>query len=292
MSKQIYNRIPKGYTAKQYPLHHNFQYLFELSAEHSTKKQTMISLIRSSLAATGSENVEVNPKNAAFVEETGPTIFQDSIIPRMTVSFSAHLTKGAIETDNVRSLTFNWMPIYVAFLDDLEATDKVSGLQIEDILELQHDTTNEDVYPLFDGNDVDGIITHPLSTVTDSDEAFGDFGLTTNSVLEHIAFDKGVYFDARKYYTNKEKLAKVAPRLNTGTVYRDRPYRYSSSNYTHPTVKRGNPYTFCGILFSVPQVATADQASVVAGDTTAIGHIRIGMNVRYDEWNSTFDQGL
>ncbi len=226
-------RQPKGYTQKQYPLHHDFMYKFNLYLENTAKDATICTLIRSSLAATGSENVEVNPKNAALVEETGPTIFQDSIIPRMSLGIQAAMTIPGIETDKVRSLRFDWCPIYTAFLDDLEATDKVSGLQIEDILELQHDTTNEDVYPL-NASKING--TQPLSTVTDADEAFGDFGLTTNATLESVAFDKDVYFDAMKYYTNGAKLRKVAPKMHSARVSRDRPYRYFSNNFTHPTV--------------------------------------------------------
>ncbi len=74
-------RPPRGYEMQDYPLPHSCFQQFELGGESATLNSTIIPLFRSSLAATGEEAVEVNPKNALFAKEGGHTCFQGSIIP-------------------------------------------------------------------------------------------------------------------------------------------------------------------------------------------------------------------
>ncbi len=278
---------PKGYRMSEHPLPHNFFYYFQLNASNATKNSTVCSLIRTSDVCVAADSIEVNPRHASFAEDKGPLIQRDSIIPRMTININAKLTKGAIETDALRTLKLNYMPYYCAFLDTLDAEDEKTGTQIEDILELQHDVTNQDTYPLFGGvNLASG--TQALSTVNAA-EAFGDYGLSVDSSLESVAFSQEVFFDAMQYYTNQSMLKKVTGKWNTVVLTRDRMFNYFSNNFTYPTVKRGNPYTFCGILFEVQTVGNVRQI-VQSGDVTDIPHIDVGMTVRYDEWNPLFDQ--
>ncbi len=282
-------RPPRGYTQLQYPLPHNFTYRFSLGAENGNRESTIATLIRSSEVATGVDAVEVNPRNAAFAEDTGPLIHMGSIVPRMTLSMRMTLSKAAIETDAVRKLKVNWMPLYISFENSLTAKDDKTAVEIEDILELQHDTTNKDTYPLFATTKLTGMGgAQPLSTVPAA-EALADYGLTTTSVLEQVAFDKELFWDASQYYTNAAMLRKVTGRMHSVTLYRDREYKYFSRNFTYPSVKRGNPYTFCGILFHLPQAGTAEQNLIVT-ETTDIDHVHISLACRFNEWNPEFDQ--
>ncbi len=283
-------RAPRGYYQQQYPLLHLIKYKFDLHAENETKNSMIIPLIRTSQTLADPPSVEVNPHHPSYAEESGATIHMGSIVPRMKLFFQVYMTKGAIETDKLRTLRFDWMPIYCAFLDDLEAEDENTATQIEDILELQHATDNKDVYPIGSTIKSANYGGSPLSTVGYA-ETFAEWGLTTNSDLEYVAFQKKLWEDAMRYYTNKGKLRKVCGRYKSQVVSRDRMFKYYSANYTHPTVKRGNPYTFCGILFHVEQAGSFDQQPV-ALDTTDIAHLHVMLKCTYEEWNPSFTQEM
>ncbi len=286
MAKHSYP--PKGYNQLQYPLPHNFTYKFGLSLEASTKNSTICTLFRATKKCGTVEAIEVNPKNAAFAEDGGTAVHMGSIIPRTSINITAQMTKGAIETDKLRSIKFTWFPIYTAFLNTLEAQDDKTSVEVEDILELLHTVGDESVGPLFSNVDLLDAGNHPLSSVGYA-EGISDFVLTTNALMESVAFDKELFFDAMQYYGNAGMLKKVVGRMNNVTLTRDRMYRYSSNNFTHPTVKRGNPYMYCGIMFHIEQ-AGGDYQPVLAADTTVIDHVYFNVNVRFDEWHPLFDQ--
>ncbi len=287
----VYNKFPpRGYRSAEFPQPHAFGYDFSLSAEDETKNSTICTLLRTSQAQAAVENIEVNPKHTSFSIDPGPLISLESIVPRMKLSIKAHLTKGAIETDAMRFLRFTWFPIYGAFKNTWDATDEDSSQAITDVLELQYDTTNKDVYPLFANVDLTGVgtVVQPLSTVIGS-EAFGDYGLTTDTVLESVAWSPYYLTNGLNFHTNREMLKKTVGNIQNVTVTRDRPYMYYSNNFTNPRVKRGLDYTFCGLLFHLEQGGSMHQLFGLA-DTTAIDHLRIQVRCRYDEWNPQFDQ--
>ncbi len=99
---------PKGYRADEYPLPHSHAFKFELEAEDETKNTTIIPLFRMTEAFATPETVEVNPNNTNFAEDAGSACCRGSIIPKVTLTFNATLTKGAIETDKIRSINFKW----------------------------------------------------------------------------------------------------------------------------------------------------------------------------------------
>lgn len=286
----MYRRQPKGYRKADFPLPHNFQYIFPLTAHASGENSTIQTLFRTSENAQTAENIEVNPKHPSFLEDGGPLIHGDSIVEKLTYSTTINLTKGAIETDKLRAIKFNWMPYYVAFLDSLEAEDIQSATQIEDILELAHATNNKDTFPLFNGTKLvtTGAVTHPLSSVAFT-ETFAEYGLTTNDSMEGVDWDSNAFWDTLQYKTNAGMMKKVTGKWHSAVAYRDKPYHYFSNRYTIPSVKRGNPYTYCGILIHVPTAGT-EQQLFEAADVTNIPHVYVKSNIRFDEWNTTFDQ--
>lgn len=282
---------PRGYNQMQYPLPHIFDYHFEFGLASSSNNSSMATILRTSKAATGSENVEVNPAHTSFNEDAGPMVFNGSIVPRMNIQMTAWIPMAAQNAAiPVKYLLFNWMPIYVAFKDSVTAEDTKTGVKIEDILELTKDTaTNFDVTPLFTGTNNKTATSQPFSTVTDA-EAFGDYNLTGDGILEAIAFDKALYYKAKRYYSNRGMLNRVAPRMNTAFVTHEKPWFFNSSNFTNPTVKRGNDYTFCGIIFHLPQANQDKEQLMDANDVTDIVHLQINARIQYDEWNPNFDQ--
>ncbi len=279
---------PKGYRANEFPLPHNFGSGFGLQAEDATKAATHIPLFRMSEIAATPEAIEVNPTNALFAADGGAVIHRTSIVPKLMFQMKLSLTKGAVETDKIRFLKIKWMPIYTAFLDSLDAADEKTATDIESILALQHDTTNKDVYGLYANVKLSTSGSIPLSTVSHT-EVFGDYALDTNADYENIIFSEETMYDALQFYSNAGKLRQAIGPIRSVTLTRDRPFEFTSRRFTYPTVKRGNPYTYCGIMIWLPQAGTRDQFPLAA-DTTAIDHINVQYRVRFDEWNNSFEQ--
>ncbi len=288
MSYQAKKRPPRGYRTQEHPLPHNFGYLFQLNAEDETKNSTIATIFRTTELAIAADTIEVNPAHPDFAEESGCIIHNGSIIPKVDFIFKMKLSKLAIETDKLQNLTVHWMPIYTAFLPSLDAQDSKTAVQIEDILELQHDATNKDTYPLFTGTKLLTAINQPLSTIPLT-EAFADIGLAVSAVSESVAFDHLLWKDAVQYYTNRQMLRKVGGRMRTVRLSREKEFHFHSSNFTNPIVKRGNEYTFCGVLVHLPQMGSTEQLGSAA-DTTNIGHVDVAMSIRFDEWNPFFEQ--
>ncbi len=183
-------------------------------------------------------------------------------------------------------LKCNTMKLHTAFLNRLDAFDKKTGNDIETILELQHETTDEQTYPLWNG-------TKLFESGGTFDYYAGVPGLTTDQQPEGIAFDKEMFFDAKHYYTNKQMLNSVTDRLKDYTlseplVPHGRSIISRTSNFVHPMCKTMNPYTFCGELFHVPQTGSIDQYHI-ASQTTGIEHLTVKGRVRFFEYNPDFN---
>jgi len=280
---------PKGYSQMEYPLPHNFNYQFSLSPETATKNSTMIPLIRTSEVCNVADAIEVNPSHSSFAEETGSIIQPDSIIPKMNIHMTAQMNKSLDVTDKIRFLKFNWMPIYMAFLDMYEAVENETNVTVSDVLQLTTDVNPKMGKALYNNVKLLGATNWPMSTVNFT-EVFGTAGLDTDVTGEGITFVEETMWDTLSYGSNSSMLAKAMGKWNSVTLDVRRPWIFNSNNFTNPTVKRGNEYTYCGILFHVPLVDTVDQWYEVGDVTAANSFIDFDVKVRYDEWNSQFDQ--
>ncbi len=268
---------PKGYLGQEFPLYHDIEYKFGLSAEGLTKDTTIIPIMTQDASAQVLATTYVNPKNTNFEVSNSPQVSPESIVPYMSMSLRASLTKLAIETDLVRSLSFNYMLITTAFLSRLDAVDSKTGFDVESILELTHETTDEQAGPLWSTVDI--------GTGNTAANTYGIGG----TPLESVAFDKEQFFDAMHYFDNRSMLRVVAPSMRTVTIKRDFPYVMSGTRATKPICKFQNPYSFAGLLVHVPQTGDIDQYGLI-GDTTAIDHVNFTMKIRYPEWNKGFYQ--
>ncbi len=276
---------PRGYAAQEYPLPHNWGFECELNADAASQNCTYIPLILHDEGMTGVESVNVNPKHGSFAESSTPYCYPDSIIPKMMYRMQVSLTKGAIETDKMRSCVFNYMPVYTAFVNRLDAADDKTGTKVETILDLEYETVGKSCYPIWTTTKLD--MSYTVGIHGSATTAL--MGMTTSPTLENIAFLPETFFDALQYYTNSSMLKKVVGPWKTATVTRDRPFKYYSNNFTHPNVKRINPYTFCGMLIYTPNGGDFAQ-NFEAADVTDISHLLVKGHVRYDEWNAHFDQ--
>ncbi len=213
---------PKGYNQMQYPLPHNFEYQFRLEIEDETKNSTITPLLKTYEGMNAADVIEVNPSNSAFLEETGSVIQPDSIVPKMNVFFSAQMAHLADETDKLRYLKFNWMPIYLSFKDNYEAMDNKSNVEVEDILEMQHTVANKDGTPLY-GVKLGTVRDYPASSVNIS-ETFTIADLTTDLKMEAVAFDEQLMWDALQYYSNSSMLASVMGKWHSVVLDVRKPY--------------------------------------------------------------------
>ncbi len=274
----LHSYPPKGYLGREMPLTHDLEGQFSLTAENETKNSVIIPLVFQDKSACVAATTFVNPKHASYEHAAYSNVLADSQVPQLQISFKCALSKLAIETDAIRSLSLNYMFINTAFLNRLDAADDASGDDIEGILNLTHETTDEQVYPVASTVDLLGGYTVPASHPANP-----------AAVIESQAFDKEKFFDAMQYYTNKQMLRTVAPSLKTILLKRDYPYTMSGTRSMKPIAKYANPYQFCGILFHLPQVGQIDQYGLAA-DTTDIAHVDIKFKIRFNEWNKEFYQ--
>ncbi len=280
---------PKGYNSMEYPLPHNFNYSFALSPETATKNSTMIPLLRSNEALTAPDNIEVNPSHPQFAEETGSFIQPDSIVPKMNIHMDANMDKGLTEVDKIRFLKFNWMPVYFAFEDMYTAIDNKTDTEVEDIIPMIRTASTKQATPLYNNVKLLREEDWPMSTVNFT-ETFTLAGMNVDVKGEGITFVEETMWDALSFFSNSSMLSKAMGQWRSVILTHEHPWTFNSNNFTNPTVKRGNPFTFCGIIFHVPLVDSIDQYNHAGDITAATSAIDFKIKIRYDEWNNQFDQ--
>ncbi len=291
---------PKNYRMAEYPLPHEFGGGFSLAAENVALDSTIITLARQKTDnANPTDTIEVNPQHGAFAEETGSCCHTESIVPRMSFGFNARIPMlsrqnrwvGAAAADAISEIIFNWMPIYTAFVEPLEAVNVEDGLAVEAVLELNTVASGNKVSPLYTGTDLIAATTGDIEPGTVNDtEVFGDYGLSVDFKQEAVDFDPDIFFDAIKYGSTSSILKKITGHWNTVRLQAGKTYHFQSDNYMFPAVKRMNHFTFCGVLFHCPQAGSRRQVIEPDEVTLTFPQVRIDWTCHYDEWNPNFDQ--
>ncbi len=224
---------------------------------------------------------EAHRENAAFVSVGMPNCFPESrvdfIISRLTLS----LTKAAITTDAIPAVNVQFMPIFTSFIEDYTAIDELSTMEIQDVLELTTESTDNQGFPLY--NDVKVIEKFANSALLDAAMP----GLTSTQVLEGVAWQPGLYYDMLHFQTNSNKLKVCQGGLKSVTLTPNKPVASFKIRLRNKT-KRMNKFTFFGILVSVPGVGSRNQYAVAA-DTANLNHVAVNMVTRYNEWNPEFN---
>ncbi len=267
-----------------YPRIHNYNFGFGLSAENALKGHTIMPYFCQDNALIDYETIKTNPENADFAVVTDGQNCAGSYIPKITVGWDMFIKPDDTEITKIKVDT---MVINTSMLNRLDAFDKKTGNDIETILELAHETTDEQCYPLFTGNKL-------FESHGTYDLPANQPGLTANQQPEGVAWDKELYFDALHYYTNKEMLKTVTQRMRTHTlvepiVPHGRAFIHGGGTMNVASLcKFQHPYTFCGELFSVPQVGDRTQYHL-SSQTTAVEHVTVTGFVRYNEFNPDFN---
>ncbi len=266
---------------KWYPRSHDSIIAFKLSAQVTDKDTTMcpIAYYDEGLGAPASFNA--NPEHASFGTTNDLGCFPESRVDKIACELFISLTKAAVETDKVVALRVGYMPIMTAFLEDLTAADELSSNTVETTLELQHETTDRQTYPLYNG-----------TKLTEKYATSGTYGapqqgLTTTQVIEGIDFIPNFYYDALQYETHGGKVQACSGGLKWLTLTKLKPMARIKIHIRTKT-KRMNPYTFMGCIISCLYADSAQQIPPKS-DLTAVDHVNVNFVTRYNEWNQGFD---
>ncbi len=267
----------------EFPLIHNFEFTFGLSMEDTAKASTIVPWFFQDNALIDYETIKTHPDNADFAIDATPNVRKGSYIPKINVHWMAFIPP----TDTTVSLLkFDTLEVGISMLNRLDAFDEKTGTDIEGILDLQHETTDQQTGGLYNG-------TKLFESQGARDLATSVPFLTTDGQLEGITFDKELFFDANHYYGNKEMLKSVTGRMRTHTVTEPivphgKAIAYGSSTIVPSMCKFQHPYTYCGTIFHLPQVDSLSQYHT-ASETTNVEHLTVKGFVRFNEFNDDFN---
>lgn len=286
----VSEKPPRGYDKMDKPLPHEFYYEVNFDATVAGNTGFIATYIRTTKNSVDPATIEVNPRNTNFAKDEGPVICYDSIVAKINLHYMWSLPKHFLETDKITALSFQRYPIQGVWEDAWTPADEKSTLTIAQLVNVLSDTTNEDVIPEFNGTNLQGVGNHPLSTITAA-EAFGDYSLTTDAVMEGVSmFNPQPLRDAFQYYTNGGKLKTIIGKITNHDLSRQKPNaRFNVTKFIRPQFRNGNPHLFVGEAVQVPQ-PTSQQQYFSSGEDSTGDHLRWAVHVRYNEWNKLFNQ--
>ncbi len=268
---------------KNYPRPHTIECSWTHSLESSTVNHTTIlPVVRHDEGLGAPASYNANPEHASFAASSSSGCYPESRIDNIFQEIHFSLTKDALVTDNIDAVRLAFMPMALAFITDYTAIDELTSEEIQDILELQTESTDRQGYPLYNGAKV--VPKFSGSATLNADEP----GLTTNQILEGIAFNEGAFYDFLQYKTPAEKLKSLIGGLKWITLTRRNPVARVRIRLRNKT-KYMNPYAFQGTLIHVPQSATKQQFTLVTDTTANLPHVSVMTQTRFLEWNQQFD---
>lgn len=264
---------------KQYSRPHDIYCGFTLLPDSSLSKNcTIIPIIRQDEGLGDPSGYNSNPEHASFAISTGAGVYPESYVGRIRGSLKFQLGNTMLQ-DQKSPVKVGFMVQALAFKEDYDASDEMTGEQVKDVLEVTYETTDRQGYPIYDGVDVSELYTG--SADLESTQP----GLTTDSSLEFVQFDPEKFYDALHYGMHGSKLKKVQTGLKWLHLTKNKPFLKIRINQKSKS-KAANEYTMLNLL-----VITAKEGTKVGG-TTEVGAtdtIKVEFKARYDEWNSNFD---
>lgn len=283
-------RAPQGYDKKDKPLYHDFFYKFDLSMDTTVKNATILTFLKTSKDSVDPAGIQVNNLNAGFDVETGPIVCYDSIVQQMQIITSYSITQNAL-TAIIKKLRVYESNIHAAFEDSWTPADEVSTATIAQLCDVVSDTTKEDVTPAFNGTNLVQEQDQPVSNKVFPTDAFANWDLSTNLSLEGVTIDKQVDEDAKRYYTNGNKLMSVTSKWKPHLLTESRPsWTEPETKFTPRQCRYGNPHMYFGKRVWLPQFTDPHQVGS-DGITPGTGSmVTIQCRVQYAEWNPEFDQ--
>ncbi len=268
---------------------HEFHGSFGIAPNSSTVRYgTIIPLIMNDDALGDPMSFNANPEHASWSEQARPNCYPDSEV--RSLRFSCDVFMPGPTANTLPYADFEYALISCAFPEDLDAIDEKSGLSLKEVVELQHESTDRQCYPLWNAVDMlDGSTMH-------SDVP----GLTTTQVIEAVAWDSEIVRDQRRYGKIKGLLRKTLPigirkgRVNSRANKGGGHTRFTI-NFIPSNAKFINPYTFLGCMIRLKQVsalatldATVHQLLDIADVANDVEDIQFAWHCQFNERNPEF----
>jgi len=279
-SKAIMMKVP------EFGRPHHFENSFSIPIESAAlRNSTIYPLITQDEGLGSMSAYESNPANANFVEAQTDHCYPTSRINKIFAKMEVSMSKVMLETDKKHIVKFYTALIHCSF-EDGSAKDEISTLTLNEILELDGETTDRQTYPLW--NDID---LHDYKANSNLDLAAETPGLDTDLEIEGVAFGINAYYDCLHYMTNGNKLRTICTPLKAHILTRNNP---SKTIFFHQqeNTKYMNPYAFLGALIHVPKITERDQFGEVGDTTIETSVLHFSMMTRYSEFNHEFNHAL
>jgi len=257
------------------------QFAFELDDE--TLNTTIVPIAFYDEGMGAPTSLETHPENANFaVIAHQANCFINSRINLTMSNLRFNITSKFLD-ENLPAVRCSFMPIHMAFIDDYTAIDELSALEVQDVLEMQTESTDNQGGPLYVAATDLAVPTAGASTLATTTPF-----LDTTTSLEAVAFSQTNFYDMLHFMTNSGKLKVAQSGLKWFTLSAQRPTA-SFDIQINPKVKRMNKFTYFGVMIHIPVSGSREQY-VAAGDiTAATQYVNCTVRSRYSEWNQDFN---
>ncbi len=276
-------RIKQLTKIEQYAQPHNIRRSFAFELDDNTLDSTIVPFAFYDEGMGSPTTLETHPENAAFaVIAHQANCFINSRINIVLAKLRFSLTSKALD-ENLPAIRMAFMPIHMAFIDDYTAIDELSTLEVQDVLMMQTESTDNQGGPLY-------VAATDLPEGTAGSALFATTTpfLDTDTGLEAVAFDPDNFYNMMHFMTNSGKLKAASGGLHWFTLDANRPTREFNIDIV-PKVKRMNKFTYFGCLIHVPIHAVTDQIINTGDITAATQYVECSVRARYSEWNIDFN---
>ncbi len=266
-----------------YPQPHNPSMAFAFELDDATIDSTIIPILMYDEAQGNPEDLEVNPRNAAFAVTTKPNCYVNSRVDSINAMLKFALATQVLD-DNITAVRIAYMVIKISF-DDAIAIDELSSTEVQDVLEIQRESTDRQTFPLYTGAKI-------LEKYTNSALLHADVpGLTASQKIEAVAFDPLAFYNALHYMTIANKLKTCQRGLKWITLTPNRP-TVNVKIHIDNKVKAMNEYSAYMVLVHVPSVPSAFQIPITDDITAASPYVTVDWHSRWNEWNEDFNSRM
>ncbi len=276
-------RVKQFTKVENYAQPHNIGTSFDFELDDATLDTTIVPFAFYDEGMGTPTALETHPENAAFAQiATQANCFINSRINIVLANLRFTMTSKALD-ENLPSIRMAIMPIHMAFIDDYTAIDELSTAEVQDVLEMQTESTDNQGGPLYvAATDL------PEGTASSALYATTTPFLDTDTGLEAVAFDPGIYYNMLHFMTNSGKLKATQGGLRWFTLDANHPSRSFDIRIV-PKVKRMNKFTYFGCLIHVPIHSSLEQNLNTGDITAATRYVTVNTRCRYSEWNLDFN---
>ncbi len=271
----------------EYPRPHRQEIQFGIPVESAGIRHSTIVPICTYDEGLGAMSAyKSNPVNASYVEANTSHCFPTSRINKIFCKLDVSMSKIMLETDKIHAIKFATATIHTAFSDGSDAKDEVSTLSLDEVLELQSETTDRQTYPLYNAIDL-----NDYKANSRLDMSAEQLGLDTDLEIEGVTFSTNVYYDCLQQHTTASKLRTICTPLKWHMLTRQHPVKTIFFQQQSNT-KFMNPFTLLAAFIHVPQMASTEQIGAVGDTTIETCQLNFNWMFRYLEFNHEFNHSM